>query len=197
MYLNNDELRYCLDRAVEISEQYKLKHIASDDPRKSVDNLIVTCKDYLNKTVELAELAISKNDSSVWGSYIALPDKYDICYVEDLNFCWKRFVICKEVFHVILEKEDYKNMNLFEHIEQVTIVFPDNESHPSNSVACEWLAEIAAMEFMIPYDTRKKQIERYGENINYRDIAERFKVPLVLVEKYFSEQVMEVLSEFF
>ena len=192
--VNQTELQYALTKAKEITEQYTLSHIGSDDTERSVDNLLATCKSYLEKEIGLLELEITKEESPVWGACIDRGDIYDICYVQNLNYCWKRFVICKELFHVVLSKDEYRNMSLHSHVDEVTIAFPDDNSKPSLPVMAEFLAGVAAMEFLFPYTARKAAIETDQSNLNCRSMAERYKVPLVLIEKYISPSYMKVLS---
>src|SRR5689334_19602597 len=112
MLITNDELNYCLDKARDIAEQYKLYHIASDDPRRSVDKLMETCRARLSVAIALRKLSIHKDESAVWGAYLKEGDnRYTICYVDGLNYCWERFTVCKELFHVILDREEYRNMD--------------------------------------------------------------------------------------
>lgn len=192
MIISENDLKYCLDKASDISENYKLTHLAADDPQRSVDKLISTCKSYLGKSIQLIEIDIDKNESPIWGSCIALEKSYDICYVQGLNYCWKRFVICKEVFHTILDEDHYCNMALDEHIDEVTVAFPKIDSDPCLSVVAEWLAEIAAMEFLFPYKSRLI----YDGKVDHRAVAEKYKVPLVMIEKYLSKPHMNVLQKF-
>lgn len=194
MLIKNPDLNYCLTKAIAITESYLLTHIAADDPQRSVDNLIDTCNSYLNSNITVYELEIAKDEGPVWGAYIAGDDFVHICVVQGLNYCWKRFVICKEVFHAILDAEEYRNMSISEHVDEVTVAFPDHESSPSAPVVAEALAEIAAMEFLIPYKQRLLEMETCNGTINHLNIAEKYKVPRVLVEKYFSENFMESLK---
>lgn len=198
MHVYLDEIKYCLKKVEEIVEQYKLYHLAADDPQRSTDNLLNTCESYLQTKILLKELEIQKSDSAVLGGYLNVAPKdgapyFEICFVQGLNYCWKRFVICKELFHVILDKEDYRNMDIGGHIEEVTTAFPDPESTPANSVAVELFAEISAMEFLFPYDCRIQELR--GELCgNFFAIADKYKVPQVLVEKYLGKAWMEFFA---
>jgi hypothetical protein len=198
MIIEEADLDYCLDKAREIAEQYKLYNIAGDDPLRAVDKLTKICRTYLEKNIQVWELEINKDDSPVLGSAILLKEEnsYDICHVAGLNYCWQRFVTCKELFHAILDEEKYRKMNISEHVDEVTVAFPEIDSTPGDSVIAEALAEIAAMEFLFPYECREREIAARDGNIDCRAVAERFKVPLVFVEKYLSQPYMEALGQF-
>ena len=63
---------------------------------------------------------------------------------------------------------------------------------PAESVAVEFFAEVAAMEFLFPYCCRIKELA--GQfNGNFLAIAEKYRTPQVLVEKYLSKGYMEFL----
>jgi hypothetical protein len=195
MIINPEELRYCFDKTEEIEQQYKLYNIASDDPRRSVDNLRTTCECYLETQINFHRLAISSKANPLWGACIEKSGEFDICYLEDLNHCWERFVICKEIFHVILKKDEYRNPSIRDHIEELAVIFPDGHQ-PGLPAVAEKLAEVAAIEFLLPYKSRAEIIVNGNGKINYRDVAERYKVPLVFVERYLSSRLMNFLKPY-
>jgi Zn-dependent peptidase ImmA (M78 family) len=179
-----------------------LYHIGSDSTERSVDNLIFTCSTYLDKKIEKLELDLTKEESPVYGSCLVFPDgNYVICFVNNLNYCWKRFVICKEVFHAVLDDEICHNMDIGSFIDEVMLSLPESMllfSDPnwkaSPSATLEMLAEIAAMEFMFPYDSRLAEINGIEDRVNYLEIAEKHKIPQVMVERYLSKTYISFLS---
>ena len=194
MKIKTTDLSYCIGKADEIAEQYCLTHIASDNPERYVDNLRHTCQDYLGKKIGLERLEIDEDKSPVIAACILLENgDVDICYAENLNHCWTRFAICKEIFHLVLDLEIYRNMDIDDHVAEVTLMFPDEDSTPSPPVVAEWLAEFAAMEFLFPYADRLKELAGPNAN-NKRAIAERYRVPVLHVERYMSKQFMDALG---
>lgn len=194
MKLSAEELQFCIEKSKEIAEQYKLICISGDDPQRSTDYLRECCQQYLKVKIEEQCIDTDKENSAVLGAFIRHGDGvYTICYAGWLNYCWKRFTVCKELFHVILDREEYRNMDLEAHIMEVTVAFPDHDSDPSPSVRSELLAEIAAMEFMFPYAARVQELNGPHKG-NSLAIAEKYKVPQVHVEKYLSDSHMEALK---
>jgi hypothetical protein len=195
MYIDKAILAHCLDQANALSDQRRIYGIAADDPLRSVDQLTEICKTYLRKKIRILELDIDKDDSPVFGSTILLRDgSYDICHVKNLNYCWQRFVTCKELFHVVLDEVKYRRIAISDHVDEVTVAFPDDNSRPNMSVVAEILAEIAAMEYLFPYKDREMEFANKHGNIDCRAIADRYKVPLVYIEKYLSPPHMTALS---
>lgn len=126
------------------------------------------------------------------GFYLAMPDgKYEICILPGQERVWERFVLCKELFHVLLDKQLSDSIfsngeNLERHLEHFlgTDVF---ETTPS--VQSEFLAEIAAMEFLFPYEHRMKQIDHDAQ-----DISDRYQIPKAKVEQFLHENFMAGLD---
>jgi Zn-dependent peptidase ImmA (M78 family) len=202
MQTQKTKLQECLSTVKNVVDNYKLYHIGSDSTERSVDNLIFTCSTYLDKKIEKLELDLTKEESPVYGSCLVFPDgNYVICFVNNLNYCWKRFVICKEVFHAVLDDEICHNMDIGSFIDEVMLSLPESMllfSDPnwkaSPSATLEMLAEIAAMEFMFPYDSRLAEINGIEDRVNYLEIAEKHKIPQVMVERYLSKTYISFLS---
>ena len=197
MKIKPQELSYCFDKTAEITEQYVSAHIGSDDPQKSVNNFISTCEKYLCVKIRKRRSIISSEKKAIWGVCIDRTNgDFDVYFANNLNECWERFVVCKEVFHVVLARDEYRNMDIFDHIEaQLSAELP-GEHAPGLSNVAETLSEIAAMEFLLPYQRRTELIHNASGEINYQAIAERYKVPRVFVEKYMSDALMKFVSPY-
>lgn len=192
MYIPQDQLRSCLEKVDEIAAYYMATYIGADDPVRSIDNLKLACETYLNVRITLFEGDTHRDETAVWGAFIKKPDGYDIVISQGHNYCWRRFVTCKELFHVVLDKEEYRNMDIEAHVNEVTVTFPDHHSRPGVPVMAEMLAEISAMEFLFPYRRRQQALVGQHKD-NFLAIAEMHKVPQVHVEKYLSPSYMEAL----
>lgn len=198
MRVNQEQLEYCLEKVGEVVDFYN-GYIASDDPKRSVNYLHDICERHLGLTVRRLELEIPERGSAVKAAFILTKTgAYDICVARNLNHCWSRFVFCKELFHVVMDREESRNMDIPKHVEAFTVPFPggeDNAPEPTIAVQSEFLAEIAAMEFLFPYRRRVEELN--GPNkTDSMAIAEKYKVPLVYVEKYTSKPFMDALGQF-
>lgn len=196
MLLTDEELKYCFDKTRDIAEQYAMYHIAADDPRRSVDNLRLTCEAYLKVKIELREMHVPRATSAVVAAFFSVgAGVYHVAYVQDLPHDRLRLVVCKELFHVILDCEEFHNMDLTAHVEEVTVAFPDHHSNPGPSVKAELLAELAAMEFLFPYHLRLQELAGEGKT-NFRAIAEKYGVPQVNVEHCMHPSYMEIMKKY-
>ena len=154
--------------------------------------LLKTCCQSLNKLTQVIEINDSKNLNTIKGVYLALKDTYVICLVEGLNPCWKRFVICKEIFHVLFDNPEFVNMDLSAHIEDCVSDTPDVSETPKPAQS-EYMAEYAAMEFLFPYSEREALINS-GAEIDYDAVAQHYRIPRLYVERYLTEHMMKLAS---
>jgi hypothetical protein len=61
-------------------------------------------------------------------------------------------VLCKELFHVILDQERYRTIQIFDHLVEVMASPPIHDDAKSGiGVISENMAEISAMQYMLPY----------------------------------------------
>src|SRR5579862_3248770 len=196
MFVRAQDIRFCLDKAAEIAEQYRLYVLDSNNAKKSLDDLLWICEEYLKLKIFRGVLKnMPASESSIRGLYILLDDSFEIYLLSDMNFCWTRFVLCKELFHGLMDKEEYRNSMIYGHIKEVVEKFPEAQSHPSPAAVSELLAEIAAMEFLYPYRERLTDIAG-KTNIDYLAIAEHYKIPQYYVEKYLGEGWIKYLGAF-
>jgi hypothetical protein len=86
-------------------------------------------------------------------------------------------------------------MSIRDHIEELAVVFPDGHQ-PALPAVAEKLAEVAAIESLFPYRSRVDALKNDNRNVDFRDIAERYKIPLVFVERYLSLRLMTFLSPY-
>lgn len=197
MFINSQELQVVINRADQINDDYALKFITGGDPQKSVDYLLEMCPEHAaQKNISVLEIDIDYETSAVYSMCVISDEEVDIAIAKNLNHCWKRYTICKELFHILIDKDEARNLNFALHTEEVVVSFPrsGDELHPSKSVAAEMLAEFATMEFLFPYAQREKILKLNTGSPNYPDIAQFYRIPKVLVEKYLSKQFMDGLA---
>lgn len=192
MLVNPLHLQRCLDKVREIVDQYQLSHIGADDPCRSVGNLKATVETYLDCRIQVLAMPLAAKENVVHGMFIMKgSNSFDICYVSDLEHDWRRFVVCKELFHILLDQESYRDMDILEHVLALTTYFPQDDSKPRASVVAEFLAEVAAMEFLLP---RVARLQVLKDSIALATVSSRYHVPLLFVERYLSESWMANLD---
>ena len=191
MQLADTDVRQCLAKVHEMVEQYNLYSRANHHTQRSVDDLEWLCGEYLQKKVSVYDLELEVGDFMIRGMFAALEDKsYEIYLLAELGDRERRFVKCKELFHVILDDERCRNMEIYGHLQLSVQAFSIDDDSPDSPVAWEMLAEIAAMEFLLPYAARQEIAAAANGNIDYADVAHRYGIPQQYVEDYLSDAMM-------
>lgn len=195
--MTDDDVKACLEKATEIVEQYRIYALHPRDLR-SLDDLQWILATYLERAVDIFDLRIPTDDNRVVrGMFVAKKDgSYMIFRLADLGDRERRFVTCKEMFHVILDSEKCRNMDIIGHLEAAQVSFSIDDSSPDDAVKLEVLAEIGAMEFLFPYSKRLEELAADADNPDFGRIAAHYGVPQVYVEQYLSDHYMAELGAF-
>lgn len=115
------------------------------------------------------------------GVYAGSGDYARIQYSSSLNFCWERFVVCKEMYHSVLDASVVRRVSnisdllkLSEYLVDDTISSIENfEPHET-----EQLAEILALETLFPFELRSNHLAAYKANqISDLQLALRYRIP--------------------
>ncbi len=191
MLLSDDDVIRCLEKARELIEVYETYVRAADASARSMDDMVWVARDYLNKRVEIHDLDVIADDKIIRGVFAAFDDgHYEIFLLAELGERERRFVLTKEMMHVLLDEERCRNMDIYEHVQEATSSFTIEDSNPDSPVATELLAEVAAMEFLLPYSKRKAIIQHCDGDPDYALFARRYGIPQSYVEEYLSDRMM-------
>jgi hypothetical protein len=125
-----------------------------------------------------AQIAFFKQDMGV---YRGMGDYARIQYSSDLNFCWERFVICKEMYHCIIDT-NLKNRvtNMTDLLKLAEYLVDDTVSNlePFSPHGTEQQAEILALETLFPLELRLHHQADYTANkITDHQLALRYRIP--------------------
>ncbi|WP_313248896.1 ImmA/IrrE family metallo-endopeptidase [Stenotrophomonas acidaminiphila] len=197
IHFREDDITTCLRRTMEVSELYEM-YVRGDGraTRRSVDDLLWLCEQHLQKKISIQYVSIPEDGTSIKAGFLALADgAYLIGLVEGMTDEDERFVLCKELFHVMFDHEGIRNIDLATHLAEYASLFqtPDCEGEPQCSVAWENLAEIAAMEFLFPYDQRLAHVNG-GTTLDFGRLATRYGIPRYYVEIACSPGNMQFLG---
>lgn len=103
-------------------------------------------------------------------------DHADIIYSHSLNICWRRFSICKEAAHLLI---DDSNRNHFTtDVEPLIsgLITSAPMLEPDTHLESERMGVVAAIELLLPWSLRE-QIEQQKDNRSDLEIAEQYRVP--------------------
>lgn len=106
------------------------------------------------------------------------PDHAEIYYSTSLNCCWGRWVICKELAHLLIDtKEQHYTQDPTNLVrELISGLNVDNEQ-----INSEHLAMIAAIEMMFPIKHRAEMEQMMSNGKTDYEIAHSFRAPEVFV----------------
>lgn len=194
MTVDSQMVANAIAHARSVSGYYAQLPVQFSGGKKTPDGLRIICKDYIRKSVEI--FVIEKTPNSVRALYMAREEGYAVFVLSNQDRIWRDFAACKELFHVILDDpdaEDCRTIKLFDHVEELVKTLIPFNGHPTPTAVSEFLAELAAMEFLFPYSERMSILA--GGDVNCAVIANQYNLPLVLVERYLSDGFMQGLQE--
>lgn len=189
------ELRSYLDAAAEFERRYQERATPTDNPRKLRDHFLPLAREYTGKDIQAFELDELLPHETIHGSCIAEKDGFSILINRSRNGhdeSQVRFVLCKEIFHGILQEDGSNVTDICGHLDEVSVSFPMPDSDPKPSVKSEFLAEIAAMEFLFPYKARVIELQ-FGK-VDFAQISEKYLIPQYYVEVYLDKSFMSELG---
>lgn len=190
MAISSEHIEYFLQKAREITELYKQYVLPGDGTKKSVDDLRDVCCEYSGLPVNVH--LVNVEPGYTLSSFHLYPDHCDIHIRAGMSEDWTRFALCKELFHLVADKEDCRSLDIYDHLEAMNT--PALAELP-NAAVWENLAEAAAMEFLFPYADREAILKR-DPATPFELTAEQYGVPLVFVEQYLSDSAMKFFEPF-
>lgn len=193
MRISTKDLQRCISKVREVTEVYDLHHLDAHANVRLVDVLEEMAHHVTGRPVNVYYLDESASERHVKGVCVVLDERCDILILDGLNFCWGRFVLCKELFHAFLDCDEYRNMDLEKHLESMFTLFQVDPDSTDKTTDAEILAEIAAMEFLFPLKTRQRCIER---GMSVAEMAQQYKVPELLLERYTLPANMNMLEKY-
>jgi len=126
------------------------------------------------------EIKYRKRNQDQRGQIEGLLLRYEsIAYIEynsELNTCWRRFVVCKELCHLILDSPEEYTKSLLRLVER--LIGGQIPSKPMEDLASERMAQIAVMELLFPHDLRRSVIEHFEKGrLSLLKVATVFRIP--------------------
>lgn len=190
------ELQYCMGKTADLMNQYLMRLVDKGAPVRKVELLRRACTVHLGAKVDIStlEVEIPAKGPAIKAYWLKTPEGYQICLTPGLNRCWKRFALCKELHHIVIDKAEYRSTDLLPHIGEMTNEIPF-ETPKSPAVICEHLAEIGAMEYLMPFAVREQEASNVA-NGDYMPIAQKYLIPLVKVEQYLSPEYIKWLRPY-
>ncbi|WP_187770665.1 ImmA/IrrE family metallo-endopeptidase [Cognatilysobacter lacus] len=192
---------FTLEIAAEYSATYDQYVLQANGRPRTTDDLVWVATQIAGKKINLYQLDLDVSARNVEAVCFANQDgSFDIGILSGLTAEEERFVVCKEIFHALLDREECRNINLFEHVAS-TLDAQDDLAVPTRAAAAEELAVIGALEFIFPYSAREAIMAAADGRIDAEQLAEQYSIPRRLIDTVFNDdsiaffrQVMPMLE---
>jgi len=186
-----------LDEAIKIVSNFQRNSgMEIDNIPIPIDNsfveLIVKHLGLSGKRIRVVD--ISSANKVLYGYFRNSGNEIEIGITESLNSCWTRYVTCKELSHILLGHKgggvtgDPRKL--------VSGLYSNYLFGTDEALDHENLANICAAEIMMPYEISQPLLENKKE-ITPIDIAQKFKIPLAIVQVYRNENTLSTRKEIY
>lgn len=182
-------LEYAIKKAKEAADHYEMYALDGKScTRKCEKTFLWTGADFAGKTIGVLYLPADMPEPAMHGTCIVKSDTaFEIILKPGLPPALERFILCKELFEVILGFAGTRQMDLLKHLE--TTLFWNGEGSLPLHAAAELVTPIAAGEFLFPHAHREKIIANGGRD-DIAGIAKQYDIPESIVEMLMSAHAM-------
>jgi hypothetical protein len=108
-----------------------------------------------------------------------------ILFFSEQTKCWRRFVMCKEMAHLITDDQDDCTTDIDAQIQGLITALPPI-SGIDLSIHSEYNALVLATEIMIPWELRKQIFDLKASGSTHYDLAKVCMVPEKIIDMVFS-----------
>ena len=130
----------------------------------------------------------SWNSTQIKGRVLRYKDHAVIEYSSELNTCWERFVVTKELCHLMLDADEDYTKDV-EELVKCLVSCNILEGEPKPAERSEFMCSFAAAELLAPIKIRRDLYENEyrNNNLTTMQIADIFKIPGHYIEIIFSD----------
>ena len=185
-----------------ISDHYDKDCVRPGEKIRSILDLSIIITGYSDLQIYFGKLNLDSNNELIRSTYVRFKDGYKIIVLDKLSRRQYRYCICKELFHIVLDSKMLRTGSITDLVDNmISRGSPDSaELDLGHATTSETLAELAAQEFLFPYQDReeiKSQANADGIGINFAKLAEHYNVPQYLIERCLNDELMQTLNPFF
>lgn len=124
-------------------------------------------------------------------------EKSAVIYVNrDLNFCWRRFIVAKELNHLLMNrtKPSLREEDLDTIKELLSNLLTPTEAPSTYPETSEYMAYLGAIELLLP----KQFIDNKILSLTDKDLAEKLKIPIRVanVRRSFDDDFTRIYKSF-
>lgn len=148
----------------------------SDTPPVSINNLADTIQHQYANGADIVINDLEYNAAAPLGRIDRYDDRFLVWVKREQTWCWRRFVACKELCHIILDDKESHTDNIPQLIDDLR---SSQFMMPSKSVSSEQFAFFMAIEILMPWKFYKRYDSPPARNYK---IATFFRIPEAIVD---------------
>lgn len=134
------------------------------------------------------------------GAYSGEQQLAHIYFQQRLNYCWRRFVVCKEMYHCMLDRTDDERANTVEELNRLVELLEQDTSSVSGRFPpydTERQAELFALETLIPVEYRLQMKDAFNNGkITTKEVANKFRIPEAFVPFSFQPSYLQAVTAY-
>lgn len=144
--------------------------------------------------VQTEEGQIRSGDRIMRSLLLRYGNRAIIKYVDNLNECWQRFVICKELAHLVMGDDQGERATSV--AEQIAMAYAIcNDVKPEQELSGEQFAWFVAAELMLPHADRLELSKRKELGEATISIARSYWTPVAILNLLFDTQYGNISRE--
>lgn len=115
-------------------------------------------------------------------AYSGVLDYAKIYYAKSLNVCWRRFGVCKEMYHCMIDRSDGDRVTSVDELQNLIELLATDTTAITGDFkpfTREQEAIYLALETLFPVEFRQDYIENApNDPATYYDLAKQFRIPV-------------------
>lgn len=175
--------------ARDVIKEYHKRMGATVAPIRLYDGIVPIIEQRAGITLEIKR--VNWGYKFLLGEMRRYGDHAEIIYSSNLNVCWSRFVLAKELTHLLIDTPAHYTTDPVTLLNRIILNYPPGIVDDIDS---EWAAFFGAIFLLIP-EALKSQIHGlHSMRVSDFDIAKKFSVPEKIVSYYLSDDFTSVLT---
>ncbi|WP_457648996.1 hypothetical protein [Profundibacter sp.] len=113
--------------------------------------------------------------------YSGTLDLARIYYAKNHNYCWRRFAVCKEMFHCMIDRTMADRVATLDSLTMLLeLLAADTTALTGNFAPLdrEQEAELLALETLFPVEFRMDYLEQSPDEAIIKSLSEQFRIPM-------------------
>lgn len=172
---------YHNDHAIDVSNEFPVRTALLHPyvEQRGVVDKINLFQANITTTLIVAKVQKFRGESS---PYSGIQDIANIYYAGNFNVCWRRFGVCKEMFHCMIDRSEADRVATLESLQTLLELLAADTTALTGDfppLDREQQAELLALETLFPVEFRLKYLDDPVKSKDeYLKISKNFRIPI-------------------